>query len=811
MGMALRRLLLRWLVRPLAIVSLPFVLILAGAGYWLSTSLPETAGTIALPGLKAPVEIIRDKDGIPHIFAESEADAAFALGFIHAQDRLWQMEEMRRLGTGRLSELAGAGALPLDRFTRTVGLERLAEAALAHLDAGLRAKLDAYAAGVNAFLAHHRGAWPPEFMLLGIAPAPWRPVDSLLWGELMAVQLSGHWRDELLRAQLLRHLTPAQVDQLWPPYPGDAPTTLAWDATLYRGLPLGQLAKLAAAFDGRGASNTWVVDGAHSVTGKPILANDPHLGFSLPGLWYLVRVETPSLRAAGATVPGVPLIILGHNDRIAWGMTTTGGDVEDLFVEKLDPQDPNRYVTPEGSLPFRTRTEIINVRGASPVTLIVRETRHGPVLSDTVEDVARASERGTVMALSATWLKADNRIAEAIYRINTARDWDSFVAALKDFNAPEQNLTYADVDGNIGFYAAGWVPIRKAGDGRLPVPGWTGEYDWNGMIPFEALPHGLNPPAGRFLNANNKVTPPGYPTRLSASSPDPYPYHLTADGWDSPYRARRIEALLDGLPKASLDAFAAVQADSLSLAARDLLPYLTQSDLAEPRAKVALERLRRWDGTMDRGRPEPLIFAAWLRELNRLLFAAKLGEDFHAFWGERAGLIASVMTEHPEWCARAEAPSAGDCGASSAEALARALDWISARYGSEPGLWHWGEAHQALFRHHVFERIPVVGPLVNARIPADGGDYTVNRGAFDIANEREPFADVHGAGFRAIYDLADLGRSRFMIAGGESGNLFSRHFTDLVRRWRNFDYVRLAGAREELERAGGSVLTLVPQ
>jgi penicillin G amidase len=811
MRMALRRVLLRWLLWPLAIVSLPVILILAGAAYWLSTSLPETSGTTALAGLKGPVEIIRDKDGIPHVFAKSEEDAAFAIGFVHAQDRLWQMEEMRRVGAGRLAEVVGAGALPLDRFTRTVGLQRLAEATLANLDPALRIKLESYAAGVNAFLAHHRGAWPPEFMLLGIAPAPWRPVDSLLWGELMAVQLSGHWRNELLRARQLTRLSPAQVDQLWPPYPGDAPTTLAWDAMLYRGLPLARLADLAAAMDGRGASNSWVVSGAHSVTGKPILANDPHLGFTLPGVWYLAHVETPGLRAAGATVPGVPLIILGHNDRIAWGMTTTGGDVEDLFVERLDPQDPNRYMTPEGSVPFRTRTEIIQVRGASPVTLTVRETRHGPVLSDAVEDLAKAAERGTVMALSATWLRTDNRIATAIYRINIARDWPSFVAALTDFNAPEQNLTYADVDGNIGFYAAGWVPIRKAGDGRLPVPGWTGEYDWNGMIPFEALPYGVNAPRGRFVNANNKVTPPGYPTRLSASSPDPYPYHVTADGWDSPYRARRIEALLDGIPQGSLDAFAAVQEDSLSLAARDLLPYLTQADLAEPRAKLALERLRRWDGTMERGMPEPLIFSVWLRELNRLLLAAKLGEDFRAFWGERPALVASIMTRHPEWCAKGEAPSPDDCRALSAEALARALDWIASRYGGDPAQWRWGDAHQAQFRHRIFQRIPVIGALINAHIPADGGNYTVNRGAFDVANEREPFDDVHGAGFRAIYDLADLGRSRFMIAGGQSGNPFSRHFTDLVRRWRDFDYVRLAGTREELESAGGAALTLVPQ
>ena len=793
------RILRRWLFRALLYVGLPFVLILGGGVYWLSSSLPEISGTAALRGLSASVEILRDADGVPHIFAKSDTDAMMALGFVHAQDRLWQMETMRRFGSGRLSEIVGKATLPSDRFVRTVGLEHLAEAALDRLDPELKAGLEAYAAGVNAFLKQHSGAWPPEFMLLGTTPQPWRPSDSLIWGELMALQLSGHWGRELTRAKLLESLTPAQVDELWPPYPEKAPVTLAAAAPL-EGLPLAPLARLAEAFAGHGASNAWVVDGAHSASGAPLLANDPHLGFSLPILWYLVRIDTPDVHLAGVTTPGVPLVVLGHNDRIAWSMTTTGGDVEDLFVETLDPDDPERYLTPEGPRPFRTRTEIIGVRGAEPETLVVRETRHGPVISDVVEDAKKAAARGSVLALAATWLDPENRIAEAVFHIDKARNWDDFTAALKDFNAPEQNLLYADVDGHIGFYAAGDVPIRKAGDGRFPVEGASGAHDWNGKIPFAELPHGLDPPSGHFTNANNKVTPPSYP------------YAITRDGWDVPYRAERIEELLAGTPKATLDGFADMQADDLSLAARQLLPALLDVDPADEEARAALERMKHWDGVMDRARGEPLIFTAWLAELTRGLFQARLGESFRAFYGERPELIGEIFSRHPAWCTPpGAAAQAGDCRAASGAAFARALAWLKEHYGGDASLWRWGDAHQAQFVNKVFEHVPLLGPLIDVHLPVGGGNFTLNRGGFALNNARAPFADIHGAGFRALYDLKNLDRSRFMIATGQSGNPFSSHFSDLVRRWRDFDYLTLAGSRDALIAQGAERLILMPQ
>lgn len=813
--MRLRRLMLRWILLPVLVIGLPVVTILFGAYEWLSTSLPDTTGSIALAGIKAPVQILRDGNGVPHIFAQNDTDGEFALGFVHAQDRLWQMETMQRAASGHLAEVAGPQTYPLDLMIRTLGLEQLAETQLAELDPALRAQVEAYSAGVNAYIVHHRGVWPPEYVGLQISPRHWRPVDSLLWGELMALQLSGNWRTEMIRAELAKSLTPAQIEQLWPAVPSAAPvqaterapnpqigprTEPQIDADLERGLPLLSLASLFSAFDGRGASNAWAVDGAHSATGKPLLANDPHLGLSLPILWYLATLETPTLHLAGATVPGVPSFILGHNDRIAWGMTTTGGDVEDLFVEKIDPNDPSKYLTPEGPLPFQTRVETIGVRGKGQITVTIRSTRHGPVISDAVEELAQSTARGTVVSLAATWLDPKNRVATAIDRIDRARDWASFTEALKDFDAPEQTVAYADVDGHIGYYAAGRVPIRKSGDGLAPVPGWTGANDWTGEVPFEALPHALDPASGRLVNANDRPTAPGYP------------YFISSDGYDWPYRARRIATLLDAQPKESADGFGAIQGDTLSLAVRDLLPLMIGIVPETPEGRAMLDRLKSWDGTMDRSRPEPIVFETWLRELERGLFADKLGDMFPALWGAHAGLIQTILSSQTAWCAHAGTPPGPeDCRNQISAAYERAMIWLAARYGRDPTLWRWGDAHQALFIDRVFAGVPVLDRLVNLRLPVDGGDYTVNRAAFVVADEGAPFADQHGAGYRAIYDLGDLARSRYMIATGESGNPLSPHFTDLTQRWREVDYVTLAGSQDELIKAGAEVLTLVPQ
>jgi penicillin amidase len=753
------------------------VLLLAaiGAGYaGLHSSLPQVEGRITVAGPTAPVTIARDADGVPLITARDDADAAFGLGFAHAQDRLFQMETMRRYGAGRLAEIFGERAVGIDTQMRILGLYRLAEASFSHLSPPVRRVLEAYAAGVNAFVATHRGALPPEFQLLRFSPEPWRPADSLVWGKVMDLELTGNYRGELLRARLARTLSPEQLAFLYPQYPREAPTTLAELGAIYRKLPLDPLyAGLAPEVGPTYASNNWVVDGAHSSSGKPLVANDPHLGFSAPGVWYLARLKTPEREIAGATTPGVPLVVIGHNDRIAWGFTTTASDVADLFIEKLAPDDPGRYLTPQGSAPFATRQETIAVRDAAPVTITVRQTRHGPVLSDMLP--AGTIESGYVLALAATFLTEDDRSAEALWLAGRAGNWDEFRAAFENFVAPQQNIVFGDASGAIGFIAPGRIPIRRAGEGWLPMPGWSGEYDWIGFIPFAALPQGKNPGSGRFVSANNKIVP------------DSYPYFLTRD-WDLPNRAERIGELLAATPRQSPQASAAIQADTLSIAARRLVPLMSRIQPADALARQAVERLRDWDFRMDADRVEPLLFTAWLRAFTEAVFVDRLGEAGRDYWDLRPAVIENVLTGHPEWCGAAEARPSG-CDALLIETLARTLAGLREAYGADMAGWRWGRAHVATFPSTVFSRIPVLRDWLTVAIATDGGSDTVNRGTMTIRDEAHPYAHRHGAGLRIITDLAEPAASRMIVVPGQSGNPLSPHFSDLLSRWRNFDYL----------------------
>ncbi|HVO13806.1 MAG TPA: penicillin acylase family protein [Alphaproteobacteria bacterium] len=796
------RWLLRWTKRLVAVLVLLLILVGVAGYFWLRTSLPQTNGMIVVNGVDRPVEIIRDANAVPHIFAESDRDAYYALGFVHAQDRFWQMELQRRIGAGRLAEIVGRSALRIDKFARTLGYYRRARAALPNLSPEVRAALEAYSAGVNSWLASRGGALPPELELLRIKPEPWQPADSLVWARLMSQQLSSSWFGELQRARVAARIGPDKLADLWPPYPGDGPVTIArrdTDFAALRRLPLDALAAaLPGELMGGGASNEWVLSGRLTATGRPILANDPHLGLTAPALWYLARVEAPDLSVTGATVPGVPFTLLGHDRSIAWGFTTSYIDTDDLFIEKIDPNDPNRYVTPDGTQPFVSRQETIQVRGDDPVTIVVRETRHGPVISDALPPSdAGAAGPGYVLALQATWLRDDDRTAEAIYKLNRAQNWDGFVDALRSFDSPAQNIAYADTAGNIGMYMPAAIPIRKSGNGFLPAPGWTGDHDWAGVVPFEERPHSYNPPSGRLINANNKI------------AGDSYPFFLTNE-WGDYLRARRLAGLLNTEAQQSLASSAMLQADVVSPMARDLLPLMMTVPPANDRARHALALLKAWDGTMDRNRPEPLIFTAWLRELNRLLYADELGDLFPSYWEYHPDVVRLILTERREWCDDVRTPAKESCDDRVAAALVAALDKLAERRGSDLPSWRWGDEHYADMRHRVFDYVPLLRGLANIRIPSSGGNDTIDRAGSNIADERAPFAARNGPGYRAIYDLSDLARSRFIQATGQSGNLFSANYEDMVTRWRDVEYISIAGTRDELKRSAAGTLTLEP-
>jgi penicillin G amidase len=762
------RRLLRWLALTVAGLALLSGLGLAGGYFWLRGSLPQVDGGVTVAGLGAPVTVVRDPWAIPHIEADGLLDATFALGFVHAQDRLWQMEFQRRLGAGRLAEILGAAALRSDRFMRTLGFQRQAEASLAHLAPDTLAWLEAYAAGVNAFLATRTGPLPPEFLILGhAAPEPWRPADSLVWLRLMALDLATNYRDELARARLARRLSEEQIADVWPTYPDSAPITLV---ELARALPWDALAAaLPPGAPGGVGSNAWVVGPGRSTTGGALLANDPHLGLQAPGVWYLAHLETPGLALVGATIPGVPAVVLGHNGTVAWGFTNTGADTQDLFVERIDPEDPGRYLTPAGAAPFAVREELIEVAGGAPVPLAVRATRHGPVISDLLPDAAATFGADRVVVLAWSALAEDDLAAQALLGIGKARNWEEFAAALRDVGGPMQNIHYADASGHIGFIAPGRVPIRKSGDGRWPVPGWTGEYDWDGWIPFDALPRALDPPDGKLFNANNRVVPPDYP------------YLLTAD-WEAPYRARRLAQLLQR-EAFGAEEFAAMQADVRSLLAQDLLPIMLAAKPGGPAAAAAMARLEAWDRVMRADAAEPLIFAAWYRELSRLIYADELGAMFDGFWHVRPQFMDRILTRRQIWCDDICTDPVETCMALAAAALDGALRDLARRFGDDPDDWRWGDAHAARMSHPVFANQPFLGLLFNIEVATGGDSVTVDVGHFNPRNERRPFASTHAATYRAIYDLAQLDESRFVSATGQSGNPLSRHYRDLTDLW----------------------------
>lgn len=750
-------------------------IVVAGSYLWLRSSLPQTDGTIAVKGVNAAVTITRDAHGVPTIKAQSDADAAFGLGYVEAQDRLFQMDLMRHAGAGRLSEWFGAVTIETDKTMRTLGLYRAAEAQYPLLSPELRAVFDAYAAGVNAYLATRHGALPPEYQLLRVAAEPWEPADSLVWGKLMDVQLTGNYRQELLRARLAQRLKPEDLAVLYPDYDAKAPVTLgAVDLDkILPGLP-----------PVLPASNEWVVDGKHSESGKPILANDPHLGFATPGVWYLARVETPQETIAGVVSPGEPLIVIGHNTHIAWGFTTTGGDVEDVFVEKLDPADATHYLTPVGSQAFTTRDEKLLVKGGQPVTLTVRSTRHGPVIGE--------AGSGEVLAVQVTWLQGEDRTPQALWDAGHAHDWDSFRNAFKNAVAPEQNVTYADIDGHIGFLAPATVPIRAQGDGMAPVPGWTGENEWTGTIPFDELPQGVDPPSGRFVAANNKIVP------------DSYPYLITKR-WELPYRAQRITELLDRTPMQSPETAAAMQADVASTAARQLLPLMLVGTPQSAAGQEAIRRLRAWDQRMSRDRAEPLLFIAWLREFNREILADKLGPLFDGYWALHPDVIENVLANHPDWCDNRETSQVETCPGQLGAALDRAIEGLTQRYGGDMSSWPWGNVHAASFPHAIWAHLPVIAGWLGVAIP-DGGSFdTIDNATMFAGSEAQPFTAVHGTSMRMIVDMADPAAARFVIAPGQSGNLLSPHYGDLLPVWRDVGYVVFG------DDASGGVLTLAPR
>jgi penicillin G amidase len=789
---------LRWAGRILAAIVLLALAGAIGGWFYLQKSLPQIAGEAKANGLGSALEIVRDPEGVPHVFAQNERDGWFAVGYLHAQDRLWQMEVQRRVAAGRVAEVFGEPGYDIDRLMRTLGFARLSVKIVQRLDAETRASLEAYAAGVNAFLATDP-VLPIEFHVFRVKPEVWKPEHTVGWLQVMAWDLSGNWRAEVGRLRFSAKLGAERAAEIVPGAPGEKPMPLPDFKSANAEMEpyaAALLARFSPHEEARG-SNSWVVSGAHTTSGKPLLANDPHLGLQAPALWYFVHVASPAGNIVGGTLPGVPFVVLGRNDFVAWTMTTTNSDTQDLFIERIAPDDPGSYLTPQGKARFEVRDEAIRVKDEER-RIRVRTTRHGPVISDVVKAAGEAAPKGHVLALAWTALAEDNATARAGLAMNRARNREELLAAARDFHAPHQNLVYADRDGRIGFIAPARVPVRAADNeamGRVPVPGWIARYDWQGMLPFEELPAIHDPESGRIVTANNRITPPGY---------KPF---LTTD-WMPPYRADRIDELLLATPKHSPSSFVRMQADVRSRLARELLPIALAAKPDKPEGRAAQALLQGWSGDMTVDSAPPLVFAAWYRELTRLVYADELGDMFRESWDLRAPFMMSVMKgegAHARWCDDVRTPALETC----AELAARAFDFaatdLAKRYG-DAARWRWGAAHVAAGDHRPFGFVPFVSRFFNVAPETSGDTYSLNVGHYYIRDEARPFANRHAPSMRAIYDFSDLERSLFMHSTGQSGNVLSPWYSSFGERWAKVQYITIPTKRESIHAAHTLVL-----
>jgi penicillin amidase len=605
-------------------------IILAGAWLVLTRmSFPRVRGTQKLEGLSSTVTIQRDKYGVPHIYARTSKDLFFAEGYVHAQDRFWQMEFWRRIGSGRLSEILGESTLEDDRFIRTLGWHRVAAQELEQLDDETRSVLEAYAEGVNAYISTHRRRLGLEFTILGLTgarfdPEPWTPLDTITWAKVMAWDLGGNREEELLRAQIAAQMGASAVDVLVSPYPDDYPVIVPHPlagATLEAVPDAAFVTHFLGTGDDLG-SNNWVVAGSRTETGMPLLANDPHLGIQMPSIWYEIGLHCDPVgpecpyNVVGTSFATTPGVIIGHNDRIAWGVTNLGPDVQDYFIEQVNLENPNQYLYEGDWLDMDiVREEIVVAGEEEPVVVDVRITRHGPIINDVVGGTEDAWTFGwQPLAFSWTALQPGT-LMRSVLLLDRASNWEEFREALSYWDAPSQNFVYADVEGNIGYQAPGRIPIRASGDGAMPVPGWTGEYEWEDYIPFDDLPRVFNPPEGYIVTANNAVVGPDYP------------YFLSMD-WSPGYRARRIVELIEEDSTLSLADMQAIQGDCSPVWAEDVLPYLLvlpatggESRPGEvSRLADALELLRAWDRRAERDSAGAALFEAFQRHLIDLTF-----------------------------------------------------------------------------------------------------------------------------------------------------------------------------------------------
>ncbi|MBO9410575.1 MULTISPECIES: penicillin acylase family protein [unclassified Ruegeria] len=815
----------RWLVRiasGLVLLTLAAVLLV----YFLaSQSLPEYDQTVEVQGLTAPVEIIRDTANVPHILGATDPDVFFGLGYAHAQDRLWQMTVLRRTAQGRLSEVFGARTVHIDKLLRRLDLYGLAHRSVTVQDDYTKAALRAYASGVNARLAEINesalGRGAPEMFLFNAPVSPWQPGDSLAVIKLMALQLSGHLEDEVLRARTSLMLNDAErLADILPDVPGSGIAALPEYAALFPGVPryaagtprpdtpLSPLPKRGLA----GASNAWSAAPSRSAIGGTLLANDPHLGFTAPGIWYLARLQLAKGGVIGASIPGVPAIMTGRSDRLGWGLTSSYLDDQDIHIEQLNPDNPEEYLTPDGFKQFRSRPSIIEIKDEAPITLTLRWTENGPVLPGSDFDLGTITPPGHVTSLSWTALSAQDTSMSASMALMNADTVRQAIDTAELFIAPSQNLSLVDTD-TIGMKLIGAMPrrdLRNQSRGRIPTPGWLNENRWQGRLPYGDNPEFVAPAGGILGNTNNKVIN------------RPFPRHVSYE-WGDTQRIHRWERLMQSREVHTRDSFIEAQLDTVSFTARSLLP-LIGADLwftgasapegtPERQRQIALNLLAEWNGEMNEHLPEPLIYAAWLRALQIRLISDELGPIAAEFKHVEPLFIERVYRNidgAAVWCDVRQSAPTETCSDMARLALDDALIWITEKYGGALQSLRWGDAHQATHDHPVLGSVPVLRFFVNIRQSTSGGDNTLLRGRTS-GEGPDPFQNVHGAGYRGVYDFADPDSSVFITATGQSGHFLSRYYDDQAQLWRRGEYIPMSLDLDLARAAAVGVTNLIPR
>ena len=818
-------LIFRWLVR-LAVSLIVLSVLSVTLIYWIaSRSLPDYDDKVAVRGLGAEVEIVRDNANVPHIFGQSDADVFFGLGFAHAQDRMWQMINLRRTAQGRLSEVYGSATLNIDKLLRRFDIYTLSVQSVEALAPETRAALEAYSAGINARLAQINtealGRGAPEMLLFNAPMAPWRPADSVAIGKLMGLQLSGHLEAEVIRARSSLALPDAdRLSDILPDAPGTGVAALPEYAALVPGTkrysanlpldphPLSPFKHMAFA----GASNAWAAAPSRSASGGTLLANDPHLGFTAPAIWYLARLELQSGGVIGGTIPGMPAVMTGRSAELGWGLTSAYVDDQDVYIEELNPENPQEYRTPTGFKQFRTRSSIITVKDADPVTLTLRWTDNGPLLPGSHYNLASITPPGHVASVNWTVLSGRDTTLDAAMGVMEAKTVEQAIDAAQSYIAPAQNLTLVDRK-TIAMKTIGAMPRRDANhqsQGRMPAPGWIGANRWQGMLPYTANPEFVAPAGGILGNTNNKTVD------------RPFPNHVSFV-WGDTQRVQRWNRLMQTRQVHTRDSFIEAQLDTVSFTARSLLPLIgaelwftgeaAADGTAQRQRQRALILLAAWSGEMNEHLPEPLIYMAWLRALQDRLIQDELGPLAAEFDHVEPLFIERVFRDvngAAAWCDVLQSAQTENCSEMARLALDDALLWISETWGGELESLRWGDAHQATHDHQVLGDVPVLRYFMNIRQSTSGGDNTLLRGRTK-GNDPDPFHNVHGAGYRGVYDFADPDSSVFITSTGQSGHFLSRHYDDLAQLWRRGEYIPMSLDADLARAASVGITILTPE